>query len=125
MSDSTTRPGVLVVDDDPQVRDLLGLALPRLGFTAWLAAGGEEALALFRRHREVISVALLDVRMSGLDGPATLRALRGVDPALRCCFMTGEAGGRAEAELLALGAEAVLYKPFSLAELRRLLTAPG
>jgi DNA-binding response OmpR family regulator len=117
LSASPSLPGVLVVDDDPQVRDFLGLALPRLGFTAWLAAGGEEAVALFREHRQGISLALLDVCMPGLDGPGTLKALRGLEPSLRCWFMTAEPGGHTAAGLLALGAERVFLKPFSLAEL--------
>src|SRR5262245_38278163 len=117
MSDTPARPGILVVDDDPQVRNLLGLALPRFGFTAWLAAGGEEALRLVEEHRNEVALALLDVVMPGLDGPATLLALRGLDPSLPCCFMTGEAGGHTPAGLLALGARRVFLKPFRLGEL--------
>jgi DNA-binding response OmpR family regulator len=106
-----------VVDDDPHVRNLLGLALPRFGLAAWLASGGEEALSLFEEHRGEIALALLDVVMPGLDGPATLLALRGVDPSLPCCFMTGEAGGQTPDGLLALGARRVFLKPFRLDEL--------
>jgi CheY-like chemotaxis protein len=112
-----TRPGVLVVDDDPHLRHILGLALPRFGFTAWLAAGGEEALALYRAHPREVALALLDVVMPGLGGPATLLALRGLDPCLPCCFMTGEAGRHPPADLLALGARRVFPKPFRLDEL--------
>jgi CheY-like chemotaxis protein len=110
-------PGVLVVDDDPHIRHLLGLALPQFGFAVWLASGGEEAIALFQQHRHDISLALLDVLMPGLDVPATLLALRELEPSLRCCFMTGEPGGHSPGELLALGAERVFLKPFALAEL--------
>jgi CheY-like chemotaxis protein len=46
----------------------------------WLAAGGQEALDLYQRHREAIDVVLLDVRMPGLDGPQTLAALRALNP---------------------------------------------
>ena len=111
------RPGILVVDDDPHLRHILGLALPRFGFTAWLASGGEEALALYRAHPREVALALLDVVMPGLDGPATLLALRGLAPCLPCCFMTGEAGGHTPAGLLALGARRVFPKPFRLDEL--------
>jgi CheY-like chemotaxis protein len=111
------RPGVLVAEDDPQVRQLLALALPRFGFTAWLAPGGQEALALYREHQGEVALALLDVMMPGLDGPATLLALRGLDPCLPCCFMTGDAGGLTPAGLLALGARRVFPKPFRLDEL--------
>jgi DNA-binding response OmpR family regulator len=112
-----TRPGVLVVDDDPHLRHILGLALPCFGFTAWLAPGGEEALALYRAHPREVALALLDVVMPGLDGPATLLALRELDPCLPCCFMTGVAGEDTPADLLALGARRVFLKPFRLDEL--------
>ena len=55
--------------------------------------------------------------MPGLDGPATLLALRELDPSLPCCFMTGETGGQTPADLLALGARCVFLKPFGLDEL--------
>jgi DNA-binding response OmpR family regulator len=111
------RPGILVVDDDPHLRHILGLALPCFGFTAWLASGGEEALALYRAHPREVALALLDVVMPGLDGPATLLALRELAPSLTCCFMTGDAGGHTPADLLALGARRVFPKPFGLDEL--------
>jgi DNA-binding response OmpR family regulator len=117
LSDSPTRPGVLVVDDDPHLRHILGLALPCFGFTAWLAPGGQEALALYRAHPREVALALLDVVMPGLDGPATLLALRELEPSLPCCFMTGETGRHTPADLLALGARRVFLKPFGLDEL--------
>ena len=59
------------------------------GLAVWLAADGPEAVELYRGHRDTIDVVLLDVQMPGLDGPATLTALREFDPGVLCCFMTG------------------------------------
>jgi CheY-like chemotaxis protein len=70
---------VLVVDDDPVARDLLQRALARAGFRVECATDGEEALQLARTLRpEAIT---LDVMMPGIDGWATLAALK-ADPAL-------------------------------------------
>jgi CheY-like chemotaxis protein len=55
---------------------------------------------------------LLDVKMPGLDGRQALAALREIDPGVRCVFMTGYAAGPLAEELLALGAEQVVEKPF-------------
>src|SRR5262249_37671166 len=63
-----------------------------LGFTAWLAAGGEEALSLYARHRRDISLALLGVCMPGLGGPAPPLALPGLEPPPRRCFLTPRPG---------------------------------
>jgi two-component system, OmpR family, response regulator len=104
---------VLVVDDEPAVLNLIDFALRYHAFTVRRAAGGEEAVRVFRRHRGTVAVALLDVQMPGMDGPQTLAALREVDPSVRCVFMSGNTGRYTAAELLARGAARVLQKPFS------------
>jgi CheY-like chemotaxis protein len=111
---------VLVVDDESMVRDLLGVALRHFGFTVRPAAGGAEAVDLYRRHGADIDVVLLDVRMPGLDGPQTLAELRRLNPQVRCCFMSGDTGAYTTADLLTLGAARVFAKPFgSLGDLAR------
>src|SRR5262249_10473671 len=117
LAPSPAAPGILVVDDDAPVRAVLGAALPCCGFRVWLADGGAEAVRLYPALRGQVALALLDVRMAELDGPATLRELRRLDPSLRCCFLTGDPGVSGEEGLLALGAERVFLKPFRLPEL--------
>jgi CheY-like chemotaxis protein len=122
MSSQDWCPSVLVVEDRADVREMLGLALPRLGLPVWLASSGREAVCLYQEHAPAIGVVLLDVRMPDLDGPATLAALRQLDPAVRAVFMTGHSGPHEAEELLALGAARVLEKPFhSLVELAQVL----
>ncbi len=107
-------PGVLLVDDEPFIRDVVSLALRRVGFAVLTAASGGEAVELFRNHREDVDVVLLDMVMPGLDGPATLAELERVRPDVRCCLMSGGAtpeGGRARA----------IRKPFQMADLVRVL----
>ena len=116
-----TGPGVLVVEDHGDIRRMLGFALPRLGLPVWLAAGGREAVRLYREYRPEIGVVLLDVHMPGMDGPQTLAALRELDPAVRVVFMTGYSGSYRLEDLVALGPR-VVDKPFhSLTELARTL----
>jgi CheY-like chemotaxis protein len=113
--------GVLIADDDADVRDVLHDKLRQEGFSVWLAADGQEALELYRNHCETIDVALLDVRMPGLDGPQTLVALQGITPQVRCCFMSGYLGVHSERKLRDLGAATVFAKPFRLDEVTRVL----
>lgn len=108
--------GVLVADDEPEIREVLGLGLRRSGFAVWLAADGCEALELYRSRRVAIDVVLLDVRMPRLDGPATLTALQELTPEIPCCFMSGYLGNHTEAQLRRQGARAIFPKPFVLAE---------
>jgi DNA-binding response OmpR family regulator len=115
--------GVLLVDDDEDVRDVLTISLQHAGFSVWAAADGREALDLFCRHREGIDLVLLDVRMPRLDGPQTWAALREMNARLRCCFMSGHVGGYTVEQLRDMGAEDVFLKPFHPADLARALSA--
>jgi CheY-like chemotaxis protein len=115
------KPGVLVVDDEHLVRVMLQLSLERSGFDVWLACNGREAIHLYRTHRDHVSVVLLDVRMPGLDGPATLDALRDLNPDVRVCFMSGDTGAYEPEALRKRGAAHVIAKPFRLEELAKAL----
>jgi CheY-like chemotaxis protein len=119
------QPSVLVVDDDAAIRAVLRAGLERHGLQVWLAASGEEAIDLYRRHWQAIAVVLLDVRMPGLDGPETFDALRRLDPHVRACFMSGDPGDYEPEELLARGARQVFAKPFRVAELATALWLLG
>jgi DNA-binding response OmpR family regulator len=115
-------PGVLVAEDQAALRGLLCLALTAAGFRTYPAADGDEAVSLFRAHRDDIAAALLDRGMPGKDGLAALAGLRALHPGLPCCLMTG-AGPDAEAELLARGATRVLAKPFDLPDMVAVMAA--
>ncbi len=120
-------PGVLIVDDHDDVRNFLGVLSRAHGFAVWLAAGGIEGEALYRNHGSDIDLILLDVRMPDRDGPDTLVAIRAINPAVPCCFISGHTGHYTEEYLLGLGASALLRKPFRVPELvehLRRLSAP-
>jgi CheY-like chemotaxis protein len=115
------RPGVLVVDDEHFVRSILQLGLARSGFNVWLASNGQEAVDLYREHRADIGVVLLDVRMPGLDGPATLDALRHLNPDVLACFMSGDMGNYEPEDLRRGGPACAIAKPFHLDDLANIL----
>lgn len=107
--------GVLVADDEPEVREIVEIALRDAGFAVWPAVDGQNALELFRRNRKFIDAALLDVNMPRLDGPQTLAALHEIAPQLPCCFMSGGLGAHTAESLSRDGALALLSKPFTIA----------
>ncbi|MFN8203067.1 MAG: response regulator [Solirubrobacteraceae bacterium] len=106
---------ILVIDDSELVREAAAIALGRVGWEVETQPDGEEGLAAARRQPP--DAILLDVIMPGPDGRATLQRLQG-EAATRdipVAFLTArddEAGA-----LLALGARAVIAKPFALSEL--------
>lgn len=113
--------GVLVVDDDDQVRNVLDIWLRHRGYAVWLAKSGQQGIDSYTFHANAIDLILLDARMPVMDGPLTLAALLKIDPHVCCCFMSGELGSYSERKLRALGAALVLSKPFRLGDVARLL----
>src|SRR5262249_37686688 len=112
-----TAPGLLIIDDEQSILDLVGTVARRAGLRVWTASSGLEGLAVYSRHRAEISLVLCDVRMPGLDGPATVAQMRQAAPDLRVCFMSGHSGNHSPDALLALGALRIYEKPFNLARL--------
>src|SRR5207237_864266 len=80
-----------------------------------------EALAVYRAHREAISLVLVDVSLPAAGGPGILRALKELDPSVRCCFMGGGLDPHTAESLLALGCERLFPKPVYWPELARSL----
>jgi DNA-binding response OmpR family regulator len=68
VTEADVRPVVLVVDDEPMIRDVLQQFLAREGFEVLTASNGTQALALCRSEPGRVALAVLDVRLPGLDG---------------------------------------------------------
>jgi two-component system, chemotaxis family, chemotaxis protein CheY len=113
--------GVLVVDDDPLVRDVLSEILIFEGYPVWSATNGLEALAVLDHVRPAL--AILDLRMPRLDGWGFARALDERSIWLPLLVITAAADGRHWADQI--GAVGCLPKPFNalhvLAEVERLI----
>lgn len=82
---------ILLAEDDPQVRRVLGLVLRRAGLTVTEAQNGEEALNLFVRHPLGYDLLVSDVAMPVLDGPSAYRRMRTMRPGFSALFLTGYA----------------------------------
>ncbi len=118
------RPTVLVIDDDTGVRQTLAAMIERSGYSARLAASGDEGVRVYCRHQDEITAVVLDVRMPEKDGPHTLTELRRLNPTLPCVFVTGYSPEYSYEELTERGA-VVLSKPVVAADLARAIRAAG
>ena len=106
---------VLVVDDDPAVREVTVQMLRQIGYGVTEADSGQAALDALARG-EVYDLMLIDVAMPGLSGVETVRRARQRWPGLRVLYVTGYADF-AGAEQRA-GDDPLIKKPFRLAGLR-------
>lgn len=103
---------ILYVEDDPDIRDLVGIALEGEGFELIDCASGAEALARAQESRP--ELILIDVMMPEMDGPTTLAHLRELPHLAETpvIFMTAKAQPAEVAHYRSLGARDVIVKPF-------------
>src|SRR5205807_1556492 len=106
-----SKPVILIVDDEPDIVTILQAGLRLSGFVVHTAVGGAEAVVVYRQHPE-IDLVLLDVRMAGMNGPATLKALRRTNAAVRCCFICGYSDDELERQWEDQGVLMAFIKPF-------------
>lgn len=105
---------VLVVDDEPSIRELLSEALELNGFAVRTAADGRQALEEVARERPEIIV--LDVMMPGLDGFTVARRLRQAGDSPMMLFLTAKDAVADRIAGLTAGGDDYVTKPFSLEE---------
>lgn len=110
--DSGRRPGVLLIEDEPQMLRALEYRLRKRGFVVWTALEGKEALELYQRYDTQIDLVLSDVHMPGMDGPEAFAQLRKQHALIRFCFMTSDIRRSTAKRLLSSGALRVFPKPF-------------
>ena len=108
-------PKVLVIDDEPGVRELISEALSISEITAVQAADGLEALSLLRRDR--FDLLILDINMPKLDGLALLEKLRTEGMSVPVLMLSARADKTDINQGLRIGADDYLTKPFSIEEL--------
>jgi DNA-binding NtrC family response regulator len=109
---------VLVIDDDESLRQLLGMAVGRMGFTVIEACDGIEAVELFRRHQEEIRLVISDLTMPRMDGWETLQALRKIAPGIPVILSSGHSENHVMSGHHAELPQGFLMKPYELKRLR-------
>lgn len=103
---------VLVVDDDPEMRDVMAEFLQGLGVEVRVAGDGAEALQVFRAERPPLVVT--DLKMPGMDGLELMKAIKEASPRTEIVIITAHADVGSAAQAVQEGAFAYLPKPFKL-----------
>ncbi len=108
---------ILVVDDEPELRELVATVARRLNLRSLSAGDGDEALLVFEQHAATISCVVLDLTMPRRDGASTFEALRALRPALPIVLMSGYSAHEISRRLAGAQPTAFLQKPFSTSDL--------
>jgi PAS domain S-box-containing protein len=112
---------VLVVDDEEAIREITKATLETFGYSVLTASDGTEAVALYAENRDKIKVVVTDMMMPFMDGPATIRALQKLNPAIKIIAASGLAANEKAAEAASAGVKTFLPKPYTAEKLLRAL----
>jgi two-component system response regulator HydG len=110
---------ILVVDDQSSVRELLRAVLEADGHDVETASSGEDAVA--KLGRGFHDLAIMDIRMPGLDGVAALARMKGLSPKTGVVIMTAYASVETAVEAMKLGALDYITKPIDIDEVRTVI----
>ena len=115
-AESSSKPRILVVDDEPSMREMLRIVLRRDGYDVLVAENGKEAIE--HLQREPVDLLLSDIRMPDLSGVEVLRTAKDLNRDVVAFMMTAFASTDTAVEAMRLGAVDYFTKPFSMDELR-------
>ena len=106
---------LLIIDDEPDIREGLSFAFKRKGFQVLLAENGRQGLELVNSNR--VDIVISDVRMPEGDGVEFLCEVRKINPTVPCVILVSGFSDLTEAQAIKLGAKAMFSKPFDLRQL--------
>ena len=116
-----TRPHLLIVEDDPEMRDLLRKVLEKDGYQVSVAADGHEAIPLLSRGH--FNLVVTDMLMPHDGGLELLEFIRKTQPMLPVIIITAFGDWQSYSRALELGAVAFISKPLKMAELASAIQA--
>jgi PAS domain S-box-containing protein len=108
--------GVLIVEDEPPLLELLESAFLDKGYRVFLASDGMEGITEYRDHMNEIAVVVTDFGLPKADGAALLRSLQSLNPSVKVVVASGFFEPQVRSELTERGVRALVSKPYGLSE---------
>lgn len=108
---------VLLVDDEPLVRQVCEDFLSIMGHQCLTAGGGEEAIKVYQREQQNIDLVILDMIMPDANGKEVFKRLKQIKPDIKAIISSGYMAENTSTELMSLGVCKVIQKPFELSQL--------
>jgi PAS domain S-box-containing protein len=117
IADSKGKGTILIIDDDPVVREMWGDFLSRRGYRVITAEDGQRGIDIFRDQGADIDLIILDLIMPKVGGKEALTALRKMDPSIKIIVSSGYSESGQAKEILSEGVEGFIQKPALLTDL--------
>jgi len=118
MGATTTRPGVLAIDDEPELLDVVKRSLEPAGFDVFTALSGHEGVEVYEKNWKSIQLVLLDFLMPEMTGDLVFECLKRQNPDVRTILLTGCDDGVAT-RMFQEGLFGYIHKPFHLEDFVR------
>ncbi len=110
---------ILVVDDEPSLREVLSIMLKRAGYSVTSVTDGEEAVEIVQK--EIFDLVITDLRMPKIDGMEVLKAVKSASPETVVLIITAFATADSAVEAMKHGAYDYLTKPFQVDEVQLII----
>ena len=110
---------ILVVEDEPLVRNMVHTLLTRFGYETTLTENGQQGLDYYEAHWREIDLVIIDMIMPVMDGEQCYYALRAINPAAKVILSSGFGLNERAQTLLDAGVKAFVKKPYRVDELSR------
>jgi two-component system cell cycle sensor histidine kinase/response regulator CckA len=107
---------VLLVEDEDLLLEMMETLLKTRGYGVYKAKDGIEAVELYKRHKDEISLVLTDMGLPKLTGMDEFERLKDINPDIKLIFASGYLDPRAKDELIKAGAKGFLQKPYVIEE---------
>src|SRR5436305_13041068 len=104
---------ILVVDDEPEIRKLVGAMVGQYGYSALTADSGEHALKLYKGHKGPVALLITDVVQPGMSGPMLADKLAALQPDLKVLYISGYDNTSVVQRYVVEKGHALLAKPFT------------
>lgn len=109
---------ILVVDDEPEIRKLVGAMVSQFGYTAITADSGEHAMTLYKNQKGPLALLITDVVQPGMSGPMLADKLSELQPDLKVLYISGYDNTHVVQKYVVEKGHALLSKPFTVGELQ-------
>lgn len=108
---------ILFVDDEDMITDVGRQLLEKLGYTVLTAGSGREAIEIYQKHLNEISLVIIDMIMPGLNGGETYDELKKIDSNIKVLLASGYSIDGQAQDILDRGCHGFIQKPFNIKRL--------
>ena len=112
---------LLIVDDEESIRELTKEILSEVGYNVFTAASGREAIDVYSKGEEAISLVILDLIMPEMDGKACLEELLKINPDVKILLASGYSANGPARQAVASGAKGLINKPYDIRQLLQMV----